>query len=129
MMLLVSLALAAPPAPAPELTPRQQEEIVVLGRKLETWRGTAHARKGRHECKTSRSSGDPAVDRIACSAMVRCMSRAQPTVDRLLANRLSRKDRERLLQPVQAELKLCMQAAHQEGLRQLARQEEALQSQ
>jgi len=129
-MLLMVLALAAAQtpaaaqAPAVELTPQQEEEIVVLGRRLATWRGDARFTKGRYECKTKRSSGNPAIDRLACSAMTQCMAQVQPTVDKLLASRPSRKERERLLQPVGLEMKRCSKAAHDEGLRQLALQEE-----
>lgn len=125
-MILMSLVLAAAQTPAPALTPRQEEEIVVLGRKLDTWRGNARFRKGRYECKTKHSSGDPALDRVACHAMTHCMSQVQPKVDALLAGNPPKQDRERLLQPVNAEMKQCVKAAHDEGLRQLATQEASI---
>jgi hypothetical protein len=121
----LALALAAAPTPPPALSAAQEEEIVVRRRKLDTWRGSARFKKGRHQCKTKTSSGDPALDRIACGAMTQCMGELQPKVDAVASAGSSGKQRKELLRPIYAELGQCIKAAHTEGLRRLAAEEEA----
>jgi hypothetical protein len=124
-MIILALALAATPAVPPALSPRQEEEIVVLGRKLQTWRGSSRFTRGRHHCRTKTSSGDPKVDRIACDAMTQCMGQLQPKVDAIGAGRPKKAERKLLMRSVYAELGQCLKQVHDAGLRRLAAQEEA----
>jgi ferredoxin len=50
-----------------------EEEIVVVGRKLVDWRGQATFMNKRPRCKTIKSTGDAAIDRIGCDAMTYCI--------------------------------------------------------
>ena len=61
------LAQPAPPAPA-----AQQEEIRVVGQRLQNWRGKMFSRRGSDRCDTLVSSGDAEIDRVGCSAMAHC---------------------------------------------------------
>jgi hypothetical protein len=120
VILLLATALGVSQPAAPQLNALEQQAIVVLGRKLGTWRGSARFSKGRYECVTKHSSGDRAIDGVACGALTQCMSRLQPKVDALLAGNPGSKDREVLMQPINAELLQCVKTTREEGLRQLA---------
>jgi hypothetical protein len=109
--------LAAVQAPAPAIP--QQAPIVVSRQKLNSWKGSARFASGRYQCTTTHSSGDQAIDRLACDSMTGCMRQMQSTVDALLSGHPPRKERERILAGVNAQLRQCVQVANEEGLRQL----------
>jgi hypothetical protein len=70
-VLFVSFALAAA---EPAAEPPVENEITVIGNKLRDWRGKWRTRKGVVSCKTTRSTGDKAIDAIGCNAMVQCIA-------------------------------------------------------
>lgn len=76
--LLISLALAAV---QPVAEPAVDNEIVVIGNKLRDWRGNWRMRKGVLSCKTTRSTGDKAIDALGCDAMVACIAPIAPQID------------------------------------------------
>lgn len=76
-LLTFLLATAAPVVASPQVPPAENEDIVVLGRKLSTLR--IHFSPSRKEgvfaakgCKVIRSTGDPEIDTIGCAATTHC---------------------------------------------------------
>ena len=80
MNILLILLAAAQLAPGgaggpadPDAAPSVEEEIVVIGNRLESWRGQATFMNKRPRCKTIASTGDARIDRIGCDAMIHCI--------------------------------------------------------
>ena len=73
-MMLIALALlsAQPVQPAPPAPSAQQEEIRVVGQRLQNWRGKMFSKRGSDRCDTVVSTGDAEIDRVGCSAMAHC---------------------------------------------------------
>ena len=69
--LLAPLALAAA---EPVAEPAAENEITVIGNRLRDWAGRWKLRKGAIACKTTRSTGDKAIDAIGCNALVQCLT-------------------------------------------------------
>ena len=73
--LLLMTAQVAPPAAVPSV----EQEIVVIAQRLRNVRfkmkRDRRTRVG--SCRISRSSGDPAIDRLVCDAAVTCMGTAK----------------------------------------------------
>lgn len=64
-----------PAAPTRELEIDQDvmhEEIIVVGRRLDAWRGQLAYERNRPRCRTTVSTGDRRIDRIGCDAMTNC---------------------------------------------------------
>lgn len=74
-VLLLPLALIAA---EPVAEPPVENEIEVIGNRLRNWRGKWKLRKGVVSCKTTRSTGDKAIDAIGCNAMVECVAPLTP---------------------------------------------------
>ncbi|MEQ1724472.1 MAG: hypothetical protein ABL882_00915 [Sphingopyxis sp.] len=75
------LALIGAQAEAtPSVEPESDADIVVLARRLDSWRGRARERNGELECQIIRSSGDRDVDQIGCNAMTICITQLRPTL-------------------------------------------------
>jgi hypothetical protein len=90
-MLIASLALvAAPSAGVPA-----GDEIVVIGRKLESWRGSWRLRNGTVTCKTRRSTGDTAIDAVGCDAMVACIGPLAPRFAEIEASKVDKAEMQR----------------------------------
>ncbi len=70
-MIVAALSMLAPAA-APPPPDTAEQQIVVIGEKLKGWRGAAKKRDGKWVCETKRSTGDLAIDRIGCDAMISC---------------------------------------------------------
>jgi len=69
---LIALIMQSQPVvlPAAETA---EDEIVVTGNKLDRWRGQFSLRGEKFKCKTTRTSGDKAIDPIGCAAIVQCL--------------------------------------------------------
>lgn len=72
MLIALALLYAQPVQPAPPAPAAQQEEIRVVGQRLQNWRGKMFSRRGSDRCDTVVSSGDAEIDRLGCSAMAHC---------------------------------------------------------
>jgi hypothetical protein len=75
MSLLLALALQATTA-EPEFSDNQ--EIVVIAKRLDKWQGKFSLRGEKFKCKTSRSTGDKGIDVIGCNAIRQCLVPLQP---------------------------------------------------
>ena len=72
---LLALAQAAAPAspPAdPSADDARAQEIVVLGKKLDKWKGKIKFEKSGISCRTTHSTGDRKLDPINCRAFQQC---------------------------------------------------------
>jgi hypothetical protein len=119
--LFLPLLLAATPAATPP-APEVANEIVVLGRKLETrWKGHLVKTDGQLACKTKRSTGDAAIDAIGCGAMLHCTLAIEPQMDALAADRaLSRRDRRRQMGTLVQTTVPCMEDYRDTAIARLA---------
>jgi len=110
MLLLVQTAAAPAPVPAPGA------DVTVITRRLSTWRGSIR----RGTCRTRASTGDVAIDRIACSAMEVCVpqfeSRAAAAGDRAIRPEV----RKVMMTALNADLAKCMDGRHKAGVAALA---------
>ncbi len=79
MMLAALLLLQAASATA-------ADEVVVIGRRLDSWEAKFRSGRKGKQCRVTRSTGDAEIDRIGCVAMEACMpifqSRTAATNDR-----------------------------------------------
>ncbi len=92
-MLMAALALAAA-QPAAETTaePPADNEITVVANRLRDWAGRWKLRKGAIACKTTRSTGDKAIDAIGCNALVQCLTPLAPQFAALEKAKLSQEE-------------------------------------
>jgi len=118
-MLIASLALAAA-QPAVEPAPEQSadNEITVVANRLRAWRGTWRVNKGAVSCKTKRSTGDKAIDAIACDAMVACIGPLAPRFAAIEASKPGKAEMEQQLGSLLETEKVgdCLSARHKAGV-------------
>jgi hypothetical protein len=69
--ILLALAFFGQAEPASETV--DNNEIVVVGKKLDRWRGEFSLRGEKFKCKTKRSSGDKQIDPLGCQAIKLCI--------------------------------------------------------
>lgn len=73
-MIIAAILMLAPPQPAAG-TARSaavQDEIVVIARKLKEWQGYVRLKNGVAKCKTTKSTKDAVMDKIACDSAILC---------------------------------------------------------
>ena len=115
----MSLALAAMVAPAAPPAADAQP-IVVIGKRLEAWRGRLTKARGTYRCKTLRSTGDKAIDAIGCTALATCIAPVQPAMDAIIAAKQPRADRQRRLQATLEAQMPCLTSTRDDLVRKLA---------
>jgi len=77
-MIVAALMLAqASPAPPPAMP---EADVTVIGKRLSSWRGKVSMTFGITTCKTTRSTGDAAIDAVGCIALRRCWSEYRPQI-------------------------------------------------
>ena len=62
-----------PPVTAPAAPDSVEQQIVVIGEKLKSWKGSVAKAEGRLVCRTRTSTGDRKLDSIRCGAMLTCV--------------------------------------------------------
>lgn len=93
-MLALALALAlAPDAAAP--TSAIADEITVIGKRLQDWRGVIRTKEGAARCSTRRSTGDAAIDAIGCDAMLTCWPQFEAEFKAVVVDKTDRATRDR----------------------------------
>jgi hypothetical protein len=112
--MVAALILAAAAAPAVD------NEIVVIGRKLKTWRGNLQQVDGDLVCRTRKSTGDAAIDAIGCDGMLACYAPLQPQLDAIAASDLRRADKNRRIEAAAQSAIPCLDAYHERAIDQLA---------
>lgn len=85
MSLFLALAAQVTPVPSapPSVTPEVANEIVVIGRKIKTWKGRFIKKDGQLSCRTTKSTRDAEIDAIRCGAMITCTRPVEAEIDRL----------------------------------------------
>jgi hypothetical protein len=73
--MIALMMLLAQAAPSPEPVVDSAPDILVVGERLERLRFSATVKRGQVRCRITRSSGDPALDAIACPAVGECAAR------------------------------------------------------
>ena len=117
------LALAQAGEPAAQSAPSEAavaDEIVVIGKKMDMWRGGIFKRDGQLTCRTEKSSGDLAIDAVHCGAMVKCYAPHVEELDRIAAKDAPRSQRNAEMQAIGEAAKPCLEDAKAEAVRRLA---------
>ena len=107
-------------AQAASLPPAVENEIVVLGRRLATWRGRARLRDGVVRCETTSSSGDARLDALRCDGMRWCMNESDAAMQ--ATDGLSRTERRTRIAAVETRLAACATDYERRSLEHLARE-------
>lgn len=116
LALLVATTPLTPISPPPEVA----QEIIVMGKKLKTWKGGVSKVGGRMVCKTRKSSGDRALDAIRCGAMLSCMKPLEPRIDAVMRSGLARSEKTRQFTALTSGLAPCAQSQEEAAIEQLA---------
>jgi hypothetical protein len=114
-LLVASLVLAAA---QPVAEPPVENEITVIGNRLRDWRGKWKVRKGVPKCKTTRSTGDKAIDAIGCNAMTVCMAPIIPQWEAIHDAKLSRSELKSQINAlmVSANVGVCVRDTRKAGI-------------
>ncbi len=114
MIMVIALALAQPAAvPA-------DSEITVLARRLNSWRGDWRLKGDTIRCKTTRSTGDRAIDAIGCKAFVACLTPRVPELKNIEASRVDQQTRNAMLLGIMESSLPCIDEARRDGIAALA---------
>jgi hypothetical protein len=117
MMMLALLAAVATPAPVPTAA---EAPIVVIGRKLQAWRGRLTKSGGDYRCRTVKSTGDAAIDGLGCHALSTCMIPIQPQMEAILADKQDQRARQQRLQVLLDAQIPCMKSTRADLIAELA---------
>lgn len=98
-----------------------REEIVVIGKKLNKWRGKTVNKNGIRTCKTMKSTKDREIDAIGCNAMLACMMSLESEAKSLAVSAKSKKEAATLLRPYYSKLGVCVQEERSRQIGALAR--------
>lgn len=120
-MILLALALQTAAAASPPADP-VAEEVVVIGAKLRTWRGQIRSGKNGGVCKIKVSTGDPAIDRIGCTAMEQCWPDFLTRFEATRAKDVTAADRKTRTAALNKELGSCVMARRDAAIAALADQ-------
>lgn len=84
------------------VSPPDQAEIVVIGRRLANWTGTYRIRGAKVRCSTKVSSGDHEIDDLGCRAFEDCAGQ--------MASQIAATDRKSLAQETRLAMKDIVKA-------------------
>ena len=84
------------------------DEIVVVGKRLKSWRGKATIKGSKASCKTSVSTGDKEIDLIGCQALEVCLPPFQTRVDASAAKGISSAVRKEMVAALNRDLADCV---------------------
>lgn len=119
----VLLALLAVQPALPAVAPQAiEDEIVVIGRRLKTWRGKIRTKKGLMACKTTKSTGDKAIDAIGCDAMLACFGPLQVAAQAIADSGIARKDKQKRMNELAETATPCFAERREDGVARLAAQ-------
>jgi len=102
MLLLALLQATAAPVPA-----NADEDIVVIARKLNSWRGKIATTPLGTRCTTKVSTGDREIDQVGCTAMERCWPDILPRMKAAHAKGVAKDERARLEAEATAAFTAC----------------------
>lgn len=107
-MIAAALALVQVAAPPPAAAPA--DDIVVIGRRLQNWRGIVTTTFGITTCTTQISTGDKDIDAIGCTAFKTCWAPARARYNAATDKKLAADDRKTRTDAVLADIKACVVA-------------------
>jgi len=106
MLMVIALATATISQAA---TPAVgEDEIVVMGQRLNSWTGRYQIRGARRKCSTKKSSGDREIDKVGCVAFLECADKYQELIDAGDAKDIGRATRATLKQELISNMKTCI---------------------
>jgi hypothetical protein len=98
-----------------------QDEIVVIGERLNRWRGKTVNKNGIRTCKTLKSTKDRDIDAIGCNAMLTCIMSLEAEATSLAAGAKSKEEAATLLRPYYSKLGVCVRAERSRQIAALAK--------
>jgi hypothetical protein len=110
MMTLALLLVQAAPAPSP-LAAAAEDDIVVIGNRLNGWDGKISYTFGIRNCRTTKSTGDKEIDTIGCRVLADCfLPMKQRIIGAAKAAGRDAEKRKAAQAPLNAELTACVNA-------------------
>ncbi len=98
-----------------------QDEIVVIGERLNRWRGKTVNKNGIRTCKTLKSTKDRDIDAIGCNAMLTCIISLEAEATSLAVGAKSKKEAATLLRPYYSKLGACVRDERSRQIAALAK--------
>jgi hypothetical protein len=120
LLLLAAGAAHAQVQPAPEAPSAVDQQIVVIGEKLKTWKGSVAKADGRLVCRTREGTGDRKLDAIRCGAMLTCVRPLEGQIDELLASEIPQGAKRRAFDRLLVSAKPCMEKYEDAAVARLA---------
>ena len=117
MLILLLAAQTALLEPAPE--PAVDQDIIVVARKLERWKGRFSQRGNVTKCKTTVSSGDKEIDAVGCDALRLCLSPMMPRIQASDDKSLGKERQIALKKVIGDELVACAKATRADMVAEL----------
>ena len=114
LVLALAMQIASDPVTA------RQDEIVVIGKKQKSWRGTLKHKKGVPLCKPTRSPGDKEIDKIGCDAMIICFPIHGSSLMKLAKQYKKKSEFNAAAKPIYAEMGNCVFKNRDQGISELA---------
>lgn len=114
--MILALFLLAQAAPASATA----DEIVVIGEKMKAWQASIRFRKKGAECRIKRSTGDAAIDRIACAATEQCWPQFLPGFEAARAKGVAAAERNTKTAELNQALGACVVARRDALIAELA---------
>lgn len=90
------------------------QEIVVIGRKLDRWTAQYVVRGARIDCRTEKSTGDQEIDAIGCSAFNACVGQLRGRIDESDRKDLKKGTRKRMKAAIKRDLAACVSVQRDE---------------
>ena len=107
-------------AAAQVAVPTVADEVVVIGRKLQTWRASCSTKGQVFTCRTKRSSGDREVDRIGEASMEACFPAARPRFEAAHAKGVGAVQRKAMMVAAEKDYGRCMVSRRDAAISALA---------
>ena len=114
ILLALGMQFATDPKTAPS------DEILVIGQKQKYWRGYLKYKKDIPSCKTTRSTGDKAIDQIGCDAMMACFPEHRSALASLAEQHKKQSNFDAAAKPIYAEMGECLVGKRDRGISELA---------
>jgi len=117
---MLSLLLSASQAAASASPPTVEQEIIVIGERLRTWRARYSVRGSQMRCRTTRSTGDREIDAIGCAALETCVGQLRVRIEESDRRDLERSTRRSMKAAIRRDLGTCVTARRDELIADLA---------
>ena len=127
MILAVFFMMATqPPVVEAAKADAREDDIVVIARKMAEWRGSVKWKGDVVSCKTTRSTKNSMVDKVACDALVGCTTpEARAEMDALKDRKIPKAERASRSADANRKINSCAEAAVQNYIDVLVQQRAA----